>query len=102
MLQERRNRTGRMRAVKMSGTFVGGIHWHRARQFVCGGWLAMKQAPKRRVLYVVSIALFMTLVGPRASGQNSPVAFVGLGDSIGEGVQSADASQFTQPFSFLN
>jgi lysophospholipase L1-like esterase len=28
--------------------------------------------------------------------------FVGLGDSIGEGVQSADANQQTQPFSFLN
>src|SRR5215831_8232409 len=28
--------------------------------------------------------------------------YVGLGDSIGEGVQSADASQWTQPFSYQN
>ena len=32
----------------------------------------------------------------------TPVKFVGLGDSIGEGVQSADANDQTQFFSFLN
>ena len=31
-----------------------------------------------------------------------PVSFVGMGDSIGEGVQSADASEATQGFSFIN
>lgn len=47
---------------------------------------------------------FIILVAPaarNASGQTSAL-FVGMGDSIGEGVQSADASVFTQAFSFPN
>jgi hypothetical protein len=46
------------------------------------------------------IALLITLSSSSAIAQ--PVTFVGLGDSIGEGVQSGDASQSTQPYSFLN
>ena len=30
------------------------------------------------------------------------IQYVGLGDSIGEGVQSADANQWTQPFGYHN
>jgi GDSL-like lipase/acylhydrolase family protein len=36
------------------------------------------------------------------STAQSQVLFVGMGDSIGEGVQSGDANEVTQPFSFLN
>jgi len=34
--------------------------------------------------------------------QTAPPPFVGLGDSLGEGVQSADANQKTQPNGYLN
>ena len=47
---------------------------------------------------------FLILVVPGAGdarGQTSTL-FVGMGDSIGEGVQSADANLFTQAFSFPN
>jgi hypothetical protein len=37
-----------------------------------------------------------------SSAQAQGPALVGMGDSIGEGVQSADASLKTQPFSYLN
>jgi hypothetical protein len=51
-------------------------------------------------LALVCFALLLTLsTVPPASAQ---VPFVGMGDSIGEGVQSADASESTQPFNFLN
>jgi GDSL-like Lipase/Acylhydrolase len=51
-------------------------------------------------LALVCFALLLTLsTVPAASAQ---VPFVGMGDSIGEGVQSADASESTQPFNFLN
>lgn len=45
--------------------------------------------------------LFITLF---TSGEAvaSPPLFVGMGDSIGEAVQSADANQSTQPTSYLN
>src|SRR5688572_1372062 len=45
---------------------------------------------------VVTLGLFLS---PVASAQ--PVPFVGLGDSIGQGVQSADANEATQGFSFV-
>jgi hypothetical protein len=47
------------------------------------------------------VALVFAILTSTAAAQ-SPVTFVGLGDSIGEGVQSGDASEFTQPFSFLS
>jgi hypothetical protein len=36
------------------------------------------------------------------SAQQPPAIFVGLGDSIGEGVQSLDSSSLTQPNTYLN
>jgi GDSL-like Lipase/Acylhydrolase len=60
----------------------------------------------RRNLFRMALVLAMViLVAPatrKATGQTSSALFVGMGDSIGEGVQSADANLFTQPFSFLN
>src|SRR4029450_792553 len=53
---------------------------------------------KRSVALVVILLLTLSTV-PAAWAQ---VPFVGRGDIIGEGVQSADASQSTQPFNFLN
>lgn len=50
------------------------------------------------VAVLVTISLSVSVV---ASAQ-APVPFVGMGDSIGEGVQSADASAATQGYSFLN
>jgi hypothetical protein len=43
----------------------------------------------------------MTVLSVTASAQGS-APFVGLGDSIGEGVQSADANYATQPYSFID
>ena len=48
-----------------------------------------------------AMALVCMLLSSPASAQ-PPVPFVGMGDSIGEGVQSADASEATQGFSFIN
>ena len=53
---------------------------------------------KRSVVLVVILLLTLSTV-PAAWAQ---VSFVGMGDSIGEGVQSGDASESTQPFNFLN
>jgi len=47
------------------------------------------------------VCLCVNLLAVDASAQ-AQVPFVGMGDSIGEGVQSADASFATQPYSFLN
>src|SRR5215472_12735835 len=44
-------------------------------------------------------AAFFAIAGALAQAQ---VRFVGMGDSIGEGVQSADANIWTQPNSYLN
>lgn len=46
--------------------------------------------------------LLLVTLGLRPVTAQSGVPFVGLGDSIGQGVQSADASVETQPYSFLN
>lgn len=48
-----------------------------------------------------AMALLCVLVSSTAAAQ-PPVPFVGLGDSIGEGVQSGDASHFTQGYSFIH
>jgi lysophospholipase L1-like esterase len=47
---------------------------------------------------IASIASVVVLLSTSAWAQ---VPLVGLGDSIGEGVQSGDASEHTQPFSYL-
>ena len=46
------------------------------------------------------VVLCVSLSAPAAA--QAPVPFAGMGDSIGEGVQSADASEATQGFSFIN
>jgi hypothetical protein len=53
---------------------------------------------RRSVALVVILLLTLSTV-LTASAQ---VQFVGMGDSIGEGVQSGDASEATQPFNFLH
>src|SRR5688500_3770599 len=52
-------------------------------------------------LSIVVVFLCLSLLAAEARAQ-PPVPFVGMGDSIGEGVQSADANYATQPYSFLN
>jgi hypothetical protein len=54
----------------------------------------------KRVILVLSMA-FVFAAGPTNS-QSTPPIFIGLGDSLGEGVQSADASTRTQSFTYLN
>ncbi len=50
-----------------------------------------------------SFALLLSWVLLSSSASAQPqVPFVGLGDSIGEGVQSGDANQATQGYSFIN
>jgi len=39
---------------------------------------------------------------PRDAAAQAPVRFIGMGDSIGEAVQSADASAVTQGYSYIN
>lgn len=58
-------------------------------------------APNTSVRGALGAAVLWMIVATTAAAQ-SPIPFVGLGDSIGEGVQSADASEYTQPFSYLN
>ena len=53
----------------------------------------------KRLFALVVILLLTLSTVPAASAE---VPFVGMGDSIGEGVQSGDASESTQPFNFLN
>jgi hypothetical protein len=50
---------------------------------------------------VAAMALLYLLSSSTASAQ-PPVPYVGLGDSIGEGVQSGDASHLTQGHSYIN
>jgi hypothetical protein len=51
------------------------------------------------VMRISVICLCLNLLAIDARGQ---VPFVGMGDSLGQNVQSADANYQTQPFSFLN
>lgn len=46
--------------------------------------------------------VFISGLVPLVFGQTSAPIYVALGDSLGEGVQSADASYRTQPFSYPN
>src|ERR1700678_1597463 len=45
---------------------------------------------------------FIIALGLASLGWAQPPAYVAPGDSLGEGVQSADASYRTQPYSFVN
>jgi len=45
---------------------------------------------------------FIIALGLASLAWAQPPAYVALGDSLGEGVQSADASYRTQPYSFVN
>jgi len=58
---------------------------------------------RRTALFGLALTLVILVVpaARNASGQTSTL-FVGMGDSISEGVQSADANLFTQGFSFPN
>lgn len=51
---------------------------------------------------VMLLVLLLGAVGSASEAQSNGPLFLGLGDSIGESVQSADASHFTQPFSYLH
>ena len=53
------------------------------------------------VMAGVTALSLIAFTASHAAAQSAP-KFVGLGDSIGEGVQSGDANEMTQPFSFLN
>jgi len=59
---------------------------------------------RRSALFALALTLVILVVpaSRTATGQTSSPLFVGMGDSIGEGVQSADANLFTQGFSFPN
>jgi hypothetical protein len=57
---------------------------------------------RKRWIATITAGLLMTMAVPRAQTPEPRPMFLGLGDSIGEGVQSADASYLTQPFSYLH
>jgi hypothetical protein len=68
----------------------------------------MRSLPKRRFdlkkrhfSTTFAAALFLCTSSPSLAQMDTPI-LVGIGDSIGEGVQSADASHLTQPSSYLN
>ena len=61
--------------------------------------LTMNRARPFRAIAMVAVLWLATTSGVRTQ---STVPFVGMGDSIGEGVQSGDASAFTQGITFLN
>jgi hypothetical protein len=54
------------------------------------------------LLLVMAICAASAFAQTRPDIVQAPPAFVGMGDSIGEGVQSADATLQTQPHSYLN
>jgi hypothetical protein len=54
---------------------------------------------RQRILIAALVAI---LISPHVGAQGVATMYMGLGDSIGEGVQSADASSRTQPYSFLH
>lgn len=65
---------------------------------------ALRTDMGRRMAYFGLALTFIILVATAATNANGQTStlFVGMGDSIGEGVQSADANVFTQAFSFPN
>lgn len=57
---------------------------------------------RSRTLVLAAVAAAAITLQTTPSTAQSQVLFVGMGDSIGEGVQSGDASEATQPFSFFH
>jgi hypothetical protein len=55
-----------------------------------------------RSLRVIAVLVTLFLSVSAVASAQAPVPFVGMGDSIGEGVQSGDASAATQGYSYLN
>jgi hypothetical protein len=55
----------------------------------------------QRVTQWITTATMLCVLSATAAAQ-SPVKLASIGDSLGEGVQSGDASEHTQPFSFVN
>jgi len=51
---------------------------------------------------IILVLILFVCTGVLTRSQNTPPPFVGMGDSLGEGVQSADANNRTQPFGYLN
>jgi phospholipase/lecithinase/hemolysin len=63
----------------------------------------MRTPRDNTIALVISGALVCVIaLGTAVRGDSPRPLFLGLGDSIGEGVQSADANRLTQPFSYLN
>lgn len=56
---------------------------------------------KKRLAGGLGLCLFL-LITPFYSAHAQTPMMIGLGDSLGEGVQSADANLRTQPFSYIN
>jgi hypothetical protein len=56
----------------------------------------------RTLISLILVVVFFSVLPPSPVGAQSSPRLVGLGDSLGEGVQSADANTATQPWSFLN
>jgi hypothetical protein len=55
-----------------------------------------------RKMTAVFVVILMISVFQVPNSLADATVMIGMGDSIGEGVQSADANQFTQPWSYLN
>ena len=62
----------------------------------------MSRRLRSRLFLLALLAGSAALPSITVRGQTPSVMFVGLGDSISESVQSADANELTQPFSFQN
>ncbi len=62
----------------------------------------MSRAMKLSLSSAVLATALLVRGGATVAGQAAGVLFVGMGDSIREGVQSADASDATQPHTFQN
>jgi lysophospholipase L1-like esterase len=56
----------------------------------------------RNLTLALCVAAFTQAISPAQVVAQFPPQFVGLGDSIGEGVQSADGNERTQPNTYLN
>ena len=61
--------------------------------------MGLTNSTDRRITRCVASVLVVLVLSGTAAAQTM---LVGIGDSIGEGVQSADASAASQPFSFIN
>jgi hypothetical protein len=72
---------------------------------VCARPLAKKSVMRLSRWFLCAVAtgaLVFTTLSTSGRTVASPPLFVGMGDSIGEAVQSTDANEYTQPTSYLN